>query len=112
MYIQGEYATLAVHVEEGRSAAAGKAAHRPFNNPPLSEQLFYDEGDGTSLQPGDAGQIGTRDGLPGANLIEDEVAVDLARYLVRRTYPVGEREAGCWRFGTALRLDWHVRRPI
>jgi hypothetical protein len=85
MDVERKHASLAVHIEECRSAAAGKAPHGAFNNPMLSEQFLDDQGHCASLQARDAGQIGTRDGLPGADLIEDEVAIDLAWYFVRRT---------------------------
>ena len=57
MDIKREYASLAIHVEERRPAATGKAAHGSFNNPSLGKQFFNDQGNRASLQAGNAGQI-------------------------------------------------------
>ena len=79
MNIQCKHAALAVQIQEGWPAATWKPAERSLNNPFFGEQLLDDERDGASLQPRDAREIGARDRLTGANLVEDEVAIDLPR---------------------------------
>jgi hypothetical protein len=78
MDIEGENTSLAVEIEEGRPSATGDLARRSFNNPSFGKQLFDNKRDSTSLQSRSTGKVSSRDRLLGANLIEDQIAVDLA----------------------------------
>jgi hypothetical protein len=80
--IQREYATLAVYIQESRPSATWKATHRTFHNPTFGKQFFDDERNRASLQSRNPCQVSSRDRLSGPDLIEDEIPVDLARYLI------------------------------
>src|SRR5262249_10335929 len=41
--------------------------------------VIDDEADRPAARPGDAGQVGARDGLPGADQIQDDLPVDFTR---------------------------------
>ena len=69
---------LVIEAQKGRAAAAREASGGAFEHPVLFDQLFDDEGNGAALQAGDAGEVGAGDGVPGADEVEDDAAVDVA----------------------------------
>ena len=74
---------VVIEAERGGTASARQTPGRPFEHPRFRDQFFDDQRDGAPLQPGEPRQIGPREGLPGANEVQYEAAVDLARYLAR-----------------------------
>src|ERR1035441_7562018 len=61
----------------------GSRPHRSLNDPLFGKQLLDDERDGASLQSRGPRQIRTRNGLLDANLVEDEISIDLPGHLIR-----------------------------
>ena len=64
-----------------RAAAAREPAHRPFEHPAFGNELLGDQRYGAALQARAAGQVGARDGLAGADQVQDHAPVDVARGL-------------------------------
>src|SRR4051812_43118088 len=64
--------------EQGRAASAGGGARADLLDEPLVLQLLDDGRDGRALQLGRARDVGARDGLAVAYVVEDELPVDVA----------------------------------
>src|SRR6478752_3215778 len=96
MDIQGENSALSVEIQKRRLSASRNLSGRSFDDPMLGDEFFNDQRDGTSLQARSAGQIGTRNRLLGANLVEDEIAVDLTCDSIRRAQISVHKETRRW----------------
>jgi hypothetical protein len=90
MNIERDHGSLVIEFEKGRAASAGRSSRRAFEDPPLLDQVFHDQGNGTALQAGDAGKIGARERLARSDKIEDKVSVYLAWRFVRCALPAGK----------------------
>ena len=58
--------------------AVQKMSHRPFGDPLFLEQLLDDRRYGTWLKAGGPRQVCARDGLPGPDDLENDIAIDVA----------------------------------
>src|SRR5579862_1004387 len=83
MHIDREHRPLLIDLEESRLPASGDLADKPLHNPSLLQEFFHDERNGASLQSRRAGKVGARDRLSYANLVEDQIAIDVTRRSVR-----------------------------
>jgi hypothetical protein len=91
MDIQSEHTSLTVQIQEPGSSTAWKPAHRSLDNPALGEQFLNNKGDGASLKPRGPGKVGARNRLPGSDLVENEIPIDLPGNLIRRAYLIDKR---------------------
>ena len=64
--------------------AAREAPGGAFEHPVAFDQVLDDQRDGAALKAGEAGEIGARDRLLGADQIENRLAVDIADPFARR----------------------------
>ena len=78
-HVDGDDAALArVDVEELGLAAARGLALGAFEEDALGDEVVDDEADGAAAGAHEAGEVGAGDGLPGADEVEEDLAVDLA----------------------------------
>jgi hypothetical protein len=83
----------AFDVEERRAAPPHGLAGGAFGQEVSLEQVVDDEGDGGAADAHGAREIGTGDGLVGANQVQDDAAVDLAAGAARRDLEPGRVDA-------------------
>ena len=87
--VDGQRNVGVVEGDEGGAAAARQMAQRSRRDPALLDQLPDDERNGAGLQAGEAGEVGTADGLAQVNGMQNDVPVDGARGLAGGNSAIG-----------------------
>ena len=98
---------LLVQPEEGGTAAPRQPAGGAFQDPVLLDELFDNQRDGAALQTRNAGQVGARDGLAGADEVQHDAPVDVPNHLARGGLNTLQINDGAF----CSRLILTVRRP-
>jgi hypothetical protein len=96
MDIQSENTALSIEIQKRWLSASRNFSGRSFDDPMLGDEFFNDQRDRASLEARGAGQIGTRNRLLGANLVEDEISVDLTCDSIRRAQIAVHKETRRW----------------
>jgi len=91
-----ENTALTVEIQKRWFSASRNLSGRSLDDPMLGDELFNDQRDRTPLQARSAGQVGTRNRLLGANLVEDEIPVDLTCDSIRRAQISVHKETRRW----------------
>ncbi len=73
-----------IDVEKGRFPSADRLAGRAFDDEAAREEIGDDEADAAAADAHRAREVGARDRLPGADQVQHDPTVDLARRALRR----------------------------
>ena len=79
MNVDGDGNQIFIEPDQGWTPAAGRGCDGAFAHPLFADELLDDLRDGAALESGAACEIGARDGLAGADDLQDDIAVDVPR---------------------------------